>query len=112
MVKDLRIFATRNIKDMIIVDNAVYSFASQLDNGIPIIPFIDNKSDTRLKILAHYLGHLAECEDVRVLNRRTFELRDLAHLKVEMFIEYYTGEDTNEDYDSCDIENEFFTLAD
>lgn len=37
-------------------------------------------------------------------------MRDLAHLKVEMFIEYYC-DDTNEDYDSCEIENEFFNIA-
>ena len=39
-VKDLRIIANWSLKDIVIVDNAVYSFAFQLDNGIPIIPFI------------------------------------------------------------------------
>ena len=38
-MKDLRIIANRSLKDMVIVDNAVYSFAFQLDNGIPIVPF-------------------------------------------------------------------------
>ena len=37
-IKDLRIF-DRPIEDIVIVDNAVYSFGFQLDNGIPIIPY-------------------------------------------------------------------------
>jgi CTD small phosphatase-like protein 2 len=39
-VKDLRIFdKCRRMEDIVIVDNAVYSFGYQLENGIPIIPF-------------------------------------------------------------------------
>lgn len=39
-VKDLRIFdKCRKMEDIVIVDNAVYSFGYQLENGIPIIPF-------------------------------------------------------------------------
>jgi CTD small phosphatase-like protein 2 len=30
---------------MVLVDNAAYSYIFQLDNGIPIIPFYDSKSD-------------------------------------------------------------------
>lgn len=37
-VKDLRVI-NRNLSDMILIDNAAYSYSFQLDNGIPIIPF-------------------------------------------------------------------------
>lgn len=48
-VKDLRIFENcRKMEDLIIVDNAVYSFGYQLENGIPIIPFYDDKEDEEL----------------------------------------------------------------
>jgi hypothetical protein len=30
---------------MIIVDNLVHSFAFQLDNGIPVLEFLNNKKD-------------------------------------------------------------------
>lgn len=47
-IKDLRIITNRDLRDLIIVDNAVYSFGYQLDNGIPIIPFYDDKRDEEL----------------------------------------------------------------
>jgi CTD small phosphatase-like protein 2 len=37
-VKDLRII-NRAMADMILVDNAAYSYNYQLDNGVPILPF-------------------------------------------------------------------------
>lgn len=43
------------MEDMVIVDNAVYSFGFQLDNGVPIIPFYDNKEDEELKHLIFYI---------------------------------------------------------
>jgi len=47
-IKDLRIGTNRNLKDMAIVDNTVYSFGYQLENGSSIMPFYYNKSDTEL----------------------------------------------------------------
>ena len=48
-VKDLRIFYPyRKLEDIVIVDNAVYSFGYQLENGIPIIPFYEDKEDEEL----------------------------------------------------------------
>ena len=44
-IKDLRIIKNRQLKDVVIIDNAVYSFGFQIDNGIPIIPFYNNKDD-------------------------------------------------------------------
>lgn len=57
-VKDLRIFKGRSLMDIILVDNAGYSFGYQIDNGIPIIPFYKNKDDTELKDLIPYLRTL------------------------------------------------------
>ena len=65
---------------MIIVDNAVYSFGHHLDNGIPIIPFYSKKSnpqDEELMHLIYYLNCIAPSADVRVQNRKAFQLKDL-----------------------------------
>ena len=76
-MKDLRIIANRDMKDMVIVDNSVYSFAYQIDNGIPIISFYHEPSDEEMLHLIFYLNCLATCEDVREQNREAFELYKL-----------------------------------
>lgn len=75
-IKDLRIFANRKIKDMIIVDNYAHSFAYQIDNGIPIISWIDYEHDIELHGLIYYLDKLVKVDDVREANKETFRLRE------------------------------------
>jgi len=57
-IKDLRIFADRNLKDIVLIDNASYSFGRLISNGIPIIPFYFRKDDIELKYLMPYLKEL------------------------------------------------------
>ena len=64
-IKDLRIIKNRNLKDVVIVDNAVYSFGFQLDNGIPILPFYDDIKDEEMLHLIYYIRCLAKFEDIR-----------------------------------------------
>lgn len=48
-VKDLRIFSMqREMQNVLLVDNAAYSYALQLENGVPIIPFYKRSDDTEL----------------------------------------------------------------
>ena len=48
-VKDLDIFNEHyNLKDIIIIDNSVLSFAYHLHNGIPIVPYYDEDKDGSL----------------------------------------------------------------
>lgn len=69
-VKDLRIFNKVDLKDVVIVDNSILSFANHLDNGIPILPYYDNKNDRELEILTNYLKHLASTIDLRLENKK------------------------------------------
>jgi len=73
-VKDLRIIRNVNMKNMVIIDNSVLSFAFQLDNGIPILPFTDDKNDKELIFLYHYLNGIAKCEDLREENKKNLKM--------------------------------------
>lgn len=43
-IKDLRIFNIP-LSDVVLIDNAAYSYFFQLDNGIPIIPYYHGEND-------------------------------------------------------------------
>jgi len=87
-IKDLRIL-NRDLKNVIIVDNAPYAFGYQLDNGYPIIAFIDNKDDKELNILSDYLQHIANVDDMREMNKKKFNLQWLCTISAEEFLKYY-----------------------
>ena len=55
-IKDLNIFDKYyDLKNIVLIDNSVLSFAYHLDNGIPIVPYYDADEDGELEILACYL---------------------------------------------------------
>lgn len=76
LIKDLRIIANRDLKDMILVDNSALSFAFNVNNGIPILPFYDDKQDEELKHLRYYLICMKDNQipDVRAHNDEAFGL--------------------------------------
>jgi Dullard-like phosphatase family protein len=73
-IKDLRILQNRLLKNLIIVDNAAYSFGYQIDNGIPIIAWYKDRQDKELRNLMDFMKVLSDNEDVREVLRRTFRL--------------------------------------
>ena len=70
---------------MLIVDNNALSFAFNVSNGIPILPFYDNKADEELKHLTYYLNCLREIhvDDVRAHNDEAFGLMKMKYENME-----------------------------
>lgn len=54
-----------DINRVIIVDNLVGSFANELYNGIPILPFYGDRNDDQLAKLLPFLLHLVGVKDVK-----------------------------------------------
>lgn len=71
-IKDIRVI-NRPLKDIMLVDNAAYSYGFQPFNGIPIIPFTGNKEDVELILLVEYLCWIKDCNDVRMVNKEFFK---------------------------------------
>ena len=105
-IKDLRVFKNRDLKDMIIVDNAVYSFGAQLSNGIPITPFKEDKDDREFICLMNYLQILKDYDDMRVLNREAFKMEQVYQFKLDKYIHYYNYELCDEKSDDEYSDNE------
>jgi len=76
-VKDLRIFANRNIKDIVLIDNSATSFLFQLENGIPVLPYFGGCEDSELLDLTNYLKSLDGLDDVREANKKMFKIKEM-----------------------------------
>lgn len=60
MIKDLATLKNRKKEDIIIIDNLVNSFSNDLENGIPIKPFIRGEEDYELERIADVLEEVDE----------------------------------------------------
>jgi Dullard-like phosphatase family protein len=77
-IKDLRIFEDQwSLKDIVLIDNAVHSFGFQVNNGIPMLPFYDDKNDRDMIYVTHLLEDLATQPDVRPMIRGRFWINKL-----------------------------------
>ena len=78
-IKDLDIFKDNyNLKDILMIDNSILSFAYHLNNGIPVVPFYDSKQDNELPLLCFYLLSIASFKDLREVNKE--------HINLEFFL--------------------------
>ena len=59
-----------------IIDNSFYAFAYQLDNGIPISSWFDDKKDEELKAMIPLLQAIRKKRDVRPFLRSKYKLRE------------------------------------
>ena len=76
-VKDLRIFGI-DLKNIILIDNSMYSFAAQLSNGILINSFYNDKNDTELyNVLAYLINYILPEEDIRKVNEQFFNFQQI-----------------------------------
>jgi len=75
-VKNLRILKNIPLKDIVLVDNNMHSFALKLDNGILINSFFCDKKDDELDIVLSYLiEFILPANDVRNANEQFFGFR-------------------------------------
>ena len=77
-VKDLRIFKNVDLKKIVLLDNSMYSFAAQINNGILINSFINDKEDNELFNALNYLiNFILPAEDVREVNEQFYNFRQI-----------------------------------
>jgi len=70
--KDLRVFSSFALKDIVMVDNSVFGYAFQRANGVPVSTWTGDKEDSELLLLMPYLRLLAPLADVRPFNSAVF----------------------------------------
>ena len=77
-IKDLRIFPEVDLKKIVLLDNSMYSFTTQISNGILINSFFDDKKDNELQNAFEYLiKYILPAKDVRDVNEQFFNFRQI-----------------------------------
>ena len=76
-IKDLRKIGV-DLKNIVLIDNNMYSFANQLGNGILINSFYYDKNDYDLfSVMSYLLTYIAPTDDVRKINEMFFHFEDI-----------------------------------
>ena len=77
-IKDLRIFSgIKKLEDIIILDNSLFSFANQLNNGILITSFFSDLNDSFLENVKCYLDYIKNEKDIRIVNKNSFRFEEI-----------------------------------
>ena len=98
-VKDLDTLSEKyNLKDIVLIDNSVLSFAYHLNNGIPIVPYIEQKEDSQLIMLAYYLLSIANFDNLPEENKK--------HINIEHFILQVKNLENDEEEENIENEGE------
>jgi CTD small phosphatase-like protein 2 len=75
-LKDLNVLG-RDLARTVLVDNSPHAFGYQVDNGVPIESWFDEKSDTELLKLMKFLAEIEHSPDVRQQVRQKFQVHKL-----------------------------------
>ena len=79
-IKDLRIFKGVDLKNIILIDNSMYSFAAQLKNGVLINSFYYDKNDTELyNVLGYLINFILPADDIREVNEHFFNFQQITN---------------------------------
>ena len=75
-IKSLGIISNWKKEDLLIIDNLIYSYALDIENGIPIKSYINGKNDFELEYLAEALSDLKSFMDSRTYIRDKLKLSE------------------------------------
>lgn len=86
-LKELSVLG-RDLKHTVIVDNSPHAFSYQLDNGIPIESWFDDRSDRELEKLVPFLMSIKDADDVRPYLSSSFKMKEKVRNAAMMYSSY------------------------
>ena len=64
-IKDLRVLSGRKLRDVLLVDNSVFSAVYQVENWLEVVSWYSDPGDTELLTLLRWLPKFAQSTDIR-----------------------------------------------
>lgn len=83
------VLLNRDLKRVVCVDDNSSSFLLNIENAVPIVPYVEKREDFELLMLETYLVYLSQFEDVRKANGDYFRWRE--YQKAKGLVELYDG---------------------
>jgi TFIIF-interacting CTD phosphatase-like protein len=104
VVKDLELFTGGDfrLEDILIIDNNLFSFAFNLENGIPVQHFKGDKNDTCLLQVMKYLKYIKDFDNLAEQNEKIYQFRKVFNSDIQDYIGFYYEDDmssSDNDYD-------------
>ena len=87
-IKDLKKL-NRNLKDLVIVDNSPLAYTLDIDNGLPIKTWYEDKNDIELFKISGILEFLSKTGDVRNYIRKFVKQNEIAYEEAMNFIKTF-----------------------
>ena len=93
-IKDLKKL-NRNLKDLIIVDNSPLAYAFDIDNGLPIKTWYEDKDDNELTKITKLLEFLSKTKDVRKYIKKFVKENEILYEDAIIFIKNFENKKIN-----------------
>ena len=89
--KDLSIFTSDEVKlsQILLIDNFIYNFAFNLENGIPVQHFWGEKNDQCLLQVMNYLEYIKDFDDLATENEEIYGFKSMFNSNIDEYESYY-----------------------
>lgn len=78
-----------SLQDILLVDNNLYCYALNLENGVPVQHYMGDKNDRCLLQIMNYLEYIKDFDNLAAQNEKIYEFKKIFDSDINQFIKFY-----------------------